>query len=354
MSKVTRVSRWFGDDGLAAAVARWRVEAKAAAVATVVATRNSAPRPVGAKLVICADGRLAGSVSGGCVENAVALEARAVIESGEPILLHYGFTADQAFEVGLPCGGEIDVFLEPCPSDDSLEADVAYDGTVLFTVIDGPQIGSKLLVRPGVGAVGGDASAELVEIAGGLEHSGLFEWHGQRVFAEIFKRGPLLVVIGAIDIAEALAALASSNGWRTICVDPRSTLATRERVPSADGLLVEWPDQALRTLELDQEAAIVVLLHDEKFILPTLVSALAGPASYIGVLGSRRAQSRWHSELIATGVSEEELARLHGPTGLDIGASTPVEVAVAVFAEILATRSGREGGFLRDQTGAIH
>src|SRR5689334_18472652 len=182
----------------------------------------------------------------------------------------YGFTADQAFEVGLPCGGEIDVFLEPGPTDDSPEADIASDGTVLLTVLDGPQIGRKLLVRPGVGAVGGNATPTLAEVADRVRDSGVLEWDGQRVFAEIFRLAPRLVIVGAIDIAEALAALASSIGWRTICVDPRAAFATRERVPSADELRIEWPDQALMTLNLNEETAVVVLLHDERFIVPTL------------------------------------------------------------------------------------
>jgi xanthine dehydrogenase accessory factor len=349
-----RTLRWFGDAAAAAAFTRWRSEGTACAIATVVATRSSAPRPVGSKLVICEDGKMAGSVSGGCVENAVALEARTVIASGEPTLLHYGFTADQAFEVGLPCGGEIDVFLEPGPTDDSPEADIASDGSVLLTVLDGPQIGRKLLVRPGVGAVGGNATPTLAEVADRVRDSGVLEWDGQRVFAEIFRLAPGLVIVGAIDIAEALAALASSIGWRTICVDPRAAFATRERVPSADELWIEWPDQALMTLDLNEETAVVVLLHDEKFIVPTLVTALAVQAFYVGVLGSRRALSLWRSQLAGAGVATEELARLHGPVGLDIGASTPSEVALSILAEMLAVRSGRHGGFLRGGTGAIH
>jgi xanthine dehydrogenase accessory factor len=152
-------------------------------------------------------------------------------------LLHYGFTADQAFEVGLPCGGEIDVFLEPGPTDDSPEADIASDGTVLLTVLDGPQIGRKLLVRPGIGAVGGNATPTLAEVADRVRDSAVLEWHGQRVFAEIFRPAPRLVIVGAIDIAEALAALASSIGWRTICVDRgrRSRLGSASQAQTSSG-----------------------------------------------------------------------------------------------------------------------
>ena len=246
------------------------------------------------------------------------------------------------------------MFVEAAPSDLSFDVDVAAgDAAVLLTVIEGPEIGQRLLVGSEPGVRGGDARPALAAIADRVEDSGILCWRGQRVFAEVFRPAQRLVIVGAIDIAEALAHLANALGWRTICIDPRAVFASSERVPSASELLVEWPDQALRALDVDEDTAIVVLLHDEKFIVPTLLSALEAPASYIGVLGSRHAQAAWHSQLIAAGVPRQELVRLHGPAGLDIGASTPIEVAVAVFAEILAVRSGRRGGFLRDGRGAI-
>jgi xanthine dehydrogenase accessory factor len=162
------------------------------------------------------------------------------------------------------------------------------------------------------------------------------------------------VIVGATDIAEALAALVSTIGWRTICVDARDAAARRLRVPSADELLIEWPDQALYALDADEETAVVVLVHDEKFVVPALVAALAGPAFYVGVLGSRRAQALWRSQLVATGVTAEALARIHGPAGLDIGAATPAEIAVSIVAEMLAVRCGNPGGFLCAGAGTIH
>lgn len=322
------------------------------AIATVVSTRNSTPRPLGSRLVIGEDGTMAGSVSGGCVENAVVIEAMRVIENGQPILLHYGFTADQAFEVGLPCGGEIDVFVEPGPLDDALRS--AGDGTVLLTVLDGLPIGRKLLVRPGFGIVAGDAAAGLAAIADQVDDSRVVEWLGHRIFAEVFPPAPRLVIVGAVDLSESLAHLASSIGWRTVCVEPRAAFATPERVPSAHELRTQWPDEALKALDVDEQTAIVVLLHDEKFIIPALVAALAGPAFYIGVLGSRRAQIRWRGELMLAGVAAEQVARLHGPAGLEIGAATPQETALSILGEILAVKNGRRGGFLREGTGAIH
>jgi xanthine dehydrogenase accessory factor len=294
-----------------------------------------------------------GSVSGGCVENAVALEAMSVIARGEPILLHYGIAADDAFGVGLPCGGEIDVLIEAAPSADSLEGCIVSD-TALLTVLEGPEIGRKFLARLGRRLADGDVDSLLVELPSGVRESGSFEWDGQRVFAEIFRSAPRLVVVGAIDIAEALASFASAIGWSTVCIEPRAALATRARVPSFDDLQAEWPDQALKRLDLDEETAIVVLLHDEKFIVPTLAAALESRAFYVGALGSRQAQSLWRSQLIAAGVADEELARLHGPAGLDIGAATSTEVAVSILPEVLAVRNGRGGGFLRDGAGPIH
>jgi xanthine dehydrogenase accessory factor len=349
---VSAIGLRCSDAVLVATFRRWREEGSLCAVATVVETRNSAPRPVGSKLLINEKGEMVGSVSGGCVESAVALEAATVIASGTPILLHYGFIADQAFEVGLPCGGEIDVFVEPSPFD-ALDADVASDGSILFTVLDGPEIGRKLLVGPD-GVIAGDLPGALGELAPSVRRSGVLSWRGQRVFVEGFRSSPRLVIVGASDIAEALAALVSTMGWRTICVDARAASATCARVPSADELLVDWPDQALYALDADEATAVIVLVHDEKFVVPALVAALESPAFYVGVLGSRRAQAVWRSQLVAAGVSEEGLARIHGPAGLDIGAATPTEIAVSIVAELLAVRCGHAGGFLRAGAGTIH
>jgi xanthine dehydrogenase accessory factor len=346
--------RWMHESAVATALARWRSDEKACALATVVATRKSAPRPVGSKLAISVDGELAGSISGGCVESAVALEAQEVLRNGRPILLHYGFTADQAFEVGLPCGGEIDVFVEAwLPRDDDL-AEQIRDDSLLFTVLDGPRIGKKLLYCRASGETLGDAPASLSAIASQIQRSGVLVWHGQTVFAERFKPPPRLVIIGATDTTEALASNAAAIGWKTICVDARASFATSERVPSVDTLLVRWPAEALAEVAPDEETAIVIVTHDEKFTAPALLAALASPAFYVGAVGSRQAQATWRAELESFGVVPDALARLHGPAGLDIGAAAPGEVSLSILAELLAVRSGRRGGFLRDRTGSIH
>jgi xanthine dehydrogenase accessory factor len=273
---------------------RWRDRGdEHIAIATVVATRRSAPRPVGSKLAVSEQGELAGSVSGGCVESEVALAARDVLADGEPTVLTYGITDEQAGSVGLPCGGEIDV---------------------------------------------------------GIERVALSEL--ERLVEESAPQR--LVVFGAVDIAEALCRGAKELGWDTVVADPRATFATRERIGSADELLVEWPEEVLERIAVDEKTAVVVLTHEERFDVPALAGALGSDAFYVGAIGSRRTQEHRRERLLAEGLSQADLDRLSGPTGLDLGAETPAETAVSILAEILAVRAGRSGGRLRDASGRIH
>ena len=273
---------------------RWRDRGdEHMALATVLATRRSAPRPVGSKLAVSEQGELAGSVSGGCVESEVALAARDVLARGEPTVLTYGITDEQAGSVGLPCGGEIDVGIERV------------------------------------------ALSELDRLA---EESAPNR----------------LVVFGAVDIAEALCRGAKELGWDTIVADPRATFPTRERIGSADELLVEWPEQVLERISVDEKTAVVVLTHEERFDVPALAGALRSDAFYVGAIGSRRTQEHRRERLLEDGLSQGDLERLSGPTGLDLGAETPAETAVSILAEIIAVRAGRAGGRLRDASGRIH
>ena len=320
-------------------------------VATVVATRKSAPRPVGSKLIVTADGKLEGSVSGGCVESDVFIAAQEVMDTGVPRLVSYGITDDMAFGVGLPCGGEIDVFVEPRRPgvDESVRG-------VVFTVIEGEALGAKLLVRED-GAAEGDAPASLAAFAtealrGGRGH--VFEHEGMTVFADVFGPPPTLFVYGAVDTAEALCGMAKQLGWRTVVADARGRFATPERIPSADELLQLWPDEALAQVRPDTATAIFVLTHDDKFDLPLLTAAVKTDAFYIGALGSRRNQERRTALLREAGLTDADLERISGPSGLDIGADTPAETAISMLAEALAVRSGRKGGLLRDSPHRIH
>jgi len=304
-----------------------------AAVATVVATRSSAPRPVGSKLVVRDDGSIEGSVSNGCVENDVILAAQEVLAGGEPRLVTYGITDEMAFGVGLPCGGEIDVFVEPYRDD---------DGDVVLTVVAGDEIGEKL------------HDPDLEQAARRRGRSHVFEHEGRTLFADVSVPPPRLFVYGAADTAEALCAAAKLLGWRTIVADARPRFATAERIPSADELLVLWPDEALAQVAPDAATAVVVLTHDDKFDLPLVRGALATEAFYLGWLGSRRNQERRRGLLLEEGVAEEDLARVSGPAGLDLGAGSPEETAVSILAEILAVRAGRSGGPLRAAGTRIH
>ena len=313
--------------------ARWLERGDRVALATVVATRRSAPRPVGSKLIVSEQGELFGSVSGGCVESDVAVQAAEVLASGEPRLLSYGITDDQAWEVGLPCGGEIDVFVQPL-------AELPADGDgVLLTRLEGDRPGQTELV-----------DRDAVEPG----PSRVLELEGERVFAEVLGPPLRLVIVGATDTAEALCRLAGALGWRTVAVDPRPALATEERLPSAGERVVAWPDEALELLELDADTAVIVLTHEERLDVPALTAALASDAFYVGAIGSRKTQAKRRERLLEEEVTEEALDRLSGPAGLDLGAQTPAETAVSILAEILAVRAGRGGGRLRDRSGRIH
>jgi xanthine dehydrogenase accessory factor len=299
----------------------------------VVATRRSAPRPLGSKLAISESGELAGSVSGGCVESDVAVNALEVLETGESKLLSYGIPDEDAWEVGLPCGGEIDVFLE------RFEGALPDPETpqIVFTVVDGDRAGERW-----------------VSLDGEVTRTQLLERDGEQVFAEVLGPPPRLLVFGAVDLAEELCRAAKGLGWRTVVTDARARFATAERVPSADELVVAWPEEALERFAPDERTAVVVLTHEDRWDVPALAGALGTPAFYVGALGSRRTQERRRERLLETGVSEEQLARLCGPAGLDLGAGTPAETALSILAEILAVRAGRDGGPLRASSERIH
>jgi xanthine dehydrogenase accessory factor len=325
---------------------RWHTGGQRIALARVVATRRSAPRPVGAKLAVSEAGELAGSVSGGCVENEVYEAARAVLRGGRARLLTYGISDDLALSVGLPCGGEIDVWVdEPDPALlTRLESVVRDDRrAVLLTDLED---GSTQLLEHGRE----DRADELIRTG----QSRVVELAGRRVFADVFGPPPRLFVYGAVDTAEALSAAAKAIGWQTIVADARGKFATPERIPNADELIVAWPEDALATVQPDHGTAIVVLTHDDRFDVPMLVGALSGDAFYVGALGSRRNQERRRERLLEAGVDESALDRLSGPAGLDIGAHTPAETAVSILAEIMAVRAGREGGSLKHASGRIH
>ena len=237
-------------------------------------------------------------------------------------------------------------------------AELAESGgrAVLFTVVEGEGVGTKLLVVEG-GETLGDGPDELAASADEIQRGGrnrLLDLNGRKVFAEVYGPPPRLFVYGAVDTAEALCRGAKLLGWTALVADARAMFATRERIPSADELIVEWPQEALAQVAPDHQTAIVVLTHDDKFDEPALQGALETDAFYIGALGSRRNQERRRERLLELGVDEEALDRIQGPCGLDIGADTQEETALSILAEILAVRAGRKGGPLREAKQRIH
>ena len=239
-------------------------------------------------------------------------------------------------------------------TDRLLELAHGDERAVLFTVLDGEAAGAKLLVLLDRGDVVGDGPASLAALAQEVRRSGQVEHEGSAVFAEVFGPPPRLVVVGAVDTGEALCAAARALGWQTVCVDARALYATKERVPSADEIVVEWPEQAFAQIALDRDTAVVVLTHDDKFDIPALAAALRSEAFDVGALGSRRAQQKRRERLVEAGLGAAELERLRGPAGLDIGAESPAETAVSILGEALALRAGRQGGPLRAAAGRIH
>ena len=290
-------------------------------MATVVAARNgSAPRPVGSKLAVTAGGRLVGSVSGGCVESDVAERAKEVLAGGGPMLLTYGIADEEAWSVGLPCGSEIDVWLE--------RAEPELWARVADTVAGDQHAALTTDLESGEKRLEPRAAA-----ATGVEDG---------VFVERIAPPLRLVVFGATDIAEALCSIGATLGWRTVVSDPRAALATPERVPSAGELHVGWPDELLE--RVDDETAVVVLTHEERLDLPALEGALRRGARYVGALGARRVQERRRTQLAERGLTEEQIARMSGPAGLDLGGRAAAEIALAIAAEIVATISAARTG----------
>ena len=365
-------------------VAWWR-RGESVALGTVVATFRSAPRPPGASMLVGPDGEAVGSVSGGCVEGAVYELGRSVLDSGRPVLERYGVSDDDAFAVGLTCGGILDVFVEKVdrttfPELGSVADDVAHDRPVaVATVIDHPRpewVGRRLVVHgEGGEAVEGtlgstradDAVADDVRGLLAAGHNGTLTYgpagerrgEGMRVFVWAFAPAPRMLVFGAIDFAAAVARIGQFLGYQVTVCDARPVFATHARFPSAKDVVVDQPHRYLRAEaaagRVDGRTVICVLTHDPKFDVPLLEVALRLPeVAYVGAMGSRRTHDDRLARLREAGLTEEELGRLSSPIGLDLGARTPEETAVSIAAEIIALRWGGDGRRLSEVEGRIH
>lgn len=324
--------------------------------AVVTSVWGSAPRPAGASMLATADGEMAGSVSGGCVESATVVEIGAAIGRGSPRLVTFGVSDERACEVGLACGGTITLFVEPSVRPEVLAAARGPGGEVVATVVDGPGTGSAVRVLEDgrlegtLGApvpVAAVRDAALVALRREASHTTTLESPAgsTSVFLEVFARQARLVIFGGVHIAAALVPLARALGYRTIVADGRPAFLTRERFPDADELVVAWPEAAFARIGLDASCFVCVLSHDPKFDQPALELALRSPARYIGAIGSRKTQAARREGLLAAGFTVEQIARVHGPIGLDLGGRQPAETALAILAEMTAVRYG--GGAAR-------
>ncbi|HEX4814538.1 MAG TPA: XdhC/CoxI family protein [Nonomuraea sp.] len=352
-------------------ILRWWRSGLTFGLATVVSTFQSAPRPPGAAMAVHGD-EVVGSVSGGCVEGAVfelATEAEA------PVLQRYGVSDDDAFAVGLTCGGIIDILVEPVSREtfpelgDVAAAIEAREPVAIATVVSGPgRVGARRILRPdrstgtlGVGrldeAVDDDARGMLAQGLTGIRRYGP---EGERrlddlaVFVQSFAPPPRMLVFGAIDFAAAVARVGKFLGYHVTVCDARPIFATSKRFPDADEVVVRWPHDYLASVRVDERTVICVLTHDPKFDVPLLEVALRTDAGYVGAMGSRRTHDDRLARLREAGLSEEELARLRSPIGLDLGARTPEETAVSIAAELIQLRWGGTGRPLSTTRGRIH
>jgi xanthine dehydrogenase accessory factor len=360
-------------------ITKWWDEGETFGLATVVRTFRSAPRDPGAALAVEADGEVIGSVSGGCVEGAVYELATEVSANGQPVLQTYGVSDDDAFAVGLTCGGILDVFVEPISRETFPElGDIAAavergEPVAVATVISGPgQVGARRVIwgdveRASDGSLGsGERLDAAVDddvrgmLAQGLTGVRRYGEHGERrgdelaVFVNSFAPPPRMLVFGAIDFAAAVARVGKFLGYHVTVCDARPIFATKSRFPDADEVIVDWPHRFLAGIEVDARTVICVLTHDPKFDVPVLEVALRTPAGYIGAMGSRRTHEDRLERLRAAGMTEEELARMRSPIGLDLGARTPEETAVSIAAELIQLRWGGTGHALTDTEGRIH
>jgi xanthine dehydrogenase accessory factor len=356
-------------------IGKWYDEGEMFGLATVVDTFRSAPRPPGAAMAVSRQGEAVGSVSGGCVEGAVYELAQEVMESGRPVVQRYGVTDDDAFAVGLTCGGILDVLVEPIgresfPLFGEVVASIArHEPVAVATIVGGPRaIGARRVVWPDRAeghlgpvrldeAVDDDARGMLAQGTTGVRRYGR---HGERrldelaVFVHSFAPPPRMLVFGAIDFAAAVARVGKFLGYHVTVCDARPVFATAKRFPEADEVVVSWPHKFLADADVDERTVICVLTHDPKFDVPLLEVALRTRAGYVGAMGSRRTHNDRLERLSEAGVTEEEMARLRSPIGLDLGARTPEETAVSIAAELIQLRWGGSGHPLTDTKGRIH
>jgi xanthine dehydrogenase accessory factor len=314
----------------------WRAEGLGFGRAVLVRAFGSAPRPPGATLLVADDGRLAGSVSGGCVESACIEQVARARSGGGPQVVRYGISDETAWSVGLACGSTVDVLIEPEVRAELLDAVRDAKEGVLVTPlpVDAPTDETAGLedLASAVGQALAESRSRVVTTSAG------------QFFIEVFPVRPRLVIFGAVDVAQPLVAFAHTLGYRVVVADARPAFATAQRFPDADELLVGWPDELADALRLGERDAVVVLTHDPKLDDPAILLATRAGCRYVGAIGSRRTQQARRQRLREAGLGETELDHLHGPIGLDLGGREPAETALSIIAQVVARRYGAPGG----------
>jgi len=332
---------------------RWLDDGKSIAMGTVIETWGSAPRGAGSRMALTTDGDITGSVSGGCVEAAVVEAGVETMKHQRPRLLHFSVADKAAWQVGLTCGGSLDVFVNPLDARIFAELRavlLGQDPAVLTTVVRGPAdiLGRELLWRrkgQTIGTLGSEWDGPVSvlareSLAGGGSRRVLLA-QDVEVFLEVILPPPVLVLVGGVHIAVALAPMAQALGYQTILIDPRRAWGNSQRFAHVDQLIQAWPEAAFRQISLTRSVAVVTLTHDPKLDDPALRIALQSPAFYVGALGSPVSQAKRRKRLMEAGLKETQLSRLRAPIGLPIGAKTPQEIAIAIMAEIVATYRGQ-------------
>ena len=336
-------------------IGAWRERGDRIALATVIDVQRSAPRPPGAKMAVNEHGEIAGSVSGGCVEGAVAEIADGILRGDPPQLVHFGIADSDAWDVGLPCGGEIDVWVQAYEPSRFEELARSGGRAAEVTVLEGAvsrREAAGVRRRCATGSLG---SPELDDEAARVATELLWAETSERrdgLFVDVIGPPPRLLVFGAVDIAASLCTLARAAGWRPYVIDPRARFATPDRFPDAEEVIAAWPEEAVAQLGgVDPATSIVVLTHDPKLDDAALMLALGSPARFIGAMGSRRAQAKRRERLLELGIGDDEFERISAPVGLDLGGISREETALSILAEIVAARHGRDGGPARREQG---
>lgn len=337
---------------------RWAERGDRIALATVIDVKRSAPRPPGAKMAINDRGEISGAVSGGCVEGALVEIAEQVLSGNPPRLQHYGIADSDAWDVGLPCGGEIDVWVQEYEPGRFEQLARTGGRAAEVTLLEGARPGAKLLIEADGTRSGTLGAPELDDDAAAAAQGLLWAERSERrgpLFIDVVGPPPRLILFGAVDVAASLCTLARAAGWRSYVVDPRARFATPGRFPDADEVISAWPEEAFAKLGgIDPATSIAVLTHDPKLDDAALLIALRSPARFVGAMGSRRAQAARRDRLNAAGITDAELERLAAPLGLDLGAVSGEETALSILAEVVAARHSREGGRLGAAHGRIH